>query len=129
MNPSVSQHKKQNLLAWTLCSFLTGPMAVLFLKFWKGVFLLVLPVLFCAGISYLFLDGNAQRLLHYPLTVKVWGAIYWTLCIVVTIDEVRTGQQMEFQEKESPGAAEISPVALWLRDNPGKTINDYYRCN
>jgi len=104
-----------------------GPFAMVLLRFWKGILLLLTPIVFCSGIAYLFLDGHLPRLLRYPLTLQVWGAIYWLICIVAVTEEVKLQNRMDAEEPEIPRLP--SPVEIWLRENPGKSVNDYYKYN
>jgi phosphoglycerol transferase MdoB-like AlkP superfamily enzyme len=121
-------HKIHDPFAWVICSMLIGPFALLLLRFWKGLVLLALPVIFACSIAVLFLDSQVTSLLHYPTTLKVWGAIYWLVCIAAVIEEVKLQNRTQLIDDVHQNA-EKSPVEQWLKLNPGKSVNDYYRYN
>lgn len=84
---------------------------------------------FASIIAYLFLDSQLTKLLHYPLTLEIWGAIYWIISIVATAEEVKILNRENATDDEVYFNLRQSPVEKWLQNNPGKSINDYYKYN
>ena len=129
MSTTIKQTQKiHDPFAWVVCTILIGPLALLLLRFWKGLILLSLPIIFACTIAVLFLDSQITSLLHYPTTIKVWGAIYWLVCIAAVIEEVKLQNKTKLID-EIHHYANQSPVEQWLKQNPGKSVNDYYRYN
>jgi hypothetical protein len=83
--------------------------------------------MFACSIAVLFLDCHFSSLLHYANTIKVSGAIYWLICIAAVIEEV--GLQNKTKLIDEIHHFNQSPVEQWLKQNPGKSVNDYYRYN
>lgn len=121
--------KTHDLFGWIICAFLIGPFALLLLRFWKGIILLLLPIFFASAVAYLFLDSQLTKLLHYPLTLEIWGAIYWIISIVAAAEEVKILNRENSEDEDDYFNLRQSPVEKWLQNNPGKSINDYYKYN
>lgn len=85
-----------------------------------------IPMVAVSIISFLFLNNDMTKLVNYPLTLEVWGAFYWIICIVTTADEVKA-KNLRTEVSEEDQQFPASPVSHWLSNNPGKTINDYYK--
>ncbi len=129
MSTTIKQTQKiHDPFAWVICSILIGPFALLLLRFWKGLVILSLPIIFACSVAVLFLDSQITNLFHYPTTLKIWGAIYWLVCIVAVIEEVKLQNKTRLTE-DGQLYTNQSPVEQWLKQNPGKSVNDYYRYN
>lgn len=121
-------YKTKSLLGCFLLSVLLGPLSLFYVSFLAGLIMLFIPVAALSFISYEFLDNNMLLLRHYPMSLMIWGAVYWLLCIicmVALVHEHNTIAKEALEEDDDQERVNVHMLS-WLQDNTGKTVNDYY---
>ena len=123
-------YRTKSLFGCFLLSVLLGPLSLFYVSFWAGLTMLFLPVIVLSFVSYEFLDNNMLLLRHYPMSLMIWGAVYWLLCIICMTALVHEQNTMIREALEENGEIEEDRVNVhmlsWLQDNTGKTVNDYF---
>ena len=119
--------QKSYLLSLTL-GLLFGPLSLFYFTFWGALIITLLPLAGLGWVVHSFLDNEFLRLQNYPNSLAIWGGVYWLICILCMLGmtyEHNTDKKTEVVADPVPA---VNPeIRAWLRDNPGLTLNDYYR--
>jgi hypothetical protein len=121
--------KPKSVIVSLLLGVFFGPLSLFYFTFWGAILMLLLPVTAIFLVTHFYLDDQLLALARYPTSLIFWGGGYWMLSIICVLG-LAYEHNLELGRK-LPAVAEKQPVSpelkIWLRRNPGCTVNDYYR--
>ncbi|RYD57628.1 MAG: hypothetical protein EOP56_07570 [Sphingobacteriales bacterium] len=148
--------QQKSLVAAILLSVLLGPIGVFYASIWSGTILTFGPfilVFLLKAPQYASLGDAIESTLLTVFTIGILSfVIYWPFCIMwsalmtviynrrvnksnyrlartlTTVEPVKVQRNtIRKAEPQKQSNAEVRPkIGDWLRDNPGKTMQDYH---
>lgn len=118
-----------------LLPLLFGPLGIFYSSIVAGLILLFPPGFFIVGFTYRDFWGD-------PYMQSFWIVfivIYWPICTLISaiVAAVRNSRNYKKQllnainqntaTIQSTNTHESNQMQQWLNDNPGSSVNDYYR--